>query len=188
MTSEQIRNEYFEYLYQIVCGDEELATVTWRQLLWHLFNTPFRISYIIRDEDRAINAKLLRFYFGEDYHYNPNTVNPLLDELEVSVLEVMVDLSLRIERNIMASMEFGDRTSYWFWCMVDSLGLNGMIDGEYDPEFVDIVLERFMDREYEPNGKGSLFYIPTTTKDLRKIEIWYQACEYLNALIDEGRE
>lgn len=184
----RILNEYFEYLYQIVCGDEEIATVTWRQLLWHLLNTPFRISYIVRDEDRAINARLLRDTFSDDYKYDPSTVANALDGLEVSVLEVMVDLSLRIEKNIMASMEFGDRTSYWFWCMIDSLGLNGMIDGEYDPEFVDIVLERFMDREYEPNGKGSLFYIPTATKDLRNVEIWYQACEYLNALINEGRE
>lgn len=187
MTNGQIQNEYFEFLYQTVCGDDPGITATWRQLIWHLYNTPFRVSYISMDEKRIQNALGLREFYADSCGYPENFVNKLSDH-ECSVLEIMIDLAVRIENNIMASSEYGDRTSYWFWCMINSLGLNGMYDGEYDPEFVDIILDRFMDREYGPDGEGSLFYVPGTQKDLRNVEIWYQACEYLNALIDEGRE
>lgn len=87
----------------------------------------------------------------------------------------------------MASTEFGDRTSQWFWYMIVSLGLSGMTDDHYNSDYVDDQLNAFMDREYAPDGKRSLFWVPETKKDFRNIEIWYQMCEYLNSTINEGR-
>ena len=71
--------------------------------------------------------------------------------------------------------------------MIVSLGLSGMTDSNYNADYVDMVLDRFMDREYSSDGNGSLFYVPGTKKDFRNIEIWYQMCEYLNSIIKEGR-
>lgn len=190
LTTEQIKNEYFEYLYQSICGNNAITGISWRLLLWHLFNTPFRVSYIQMDENRLKDGLRLRYVFGEDNGYDRATIDTVLSrsgEEEGSVLEVMIALSCRIENEIMASTEYGDRMSYWFWIMVDSLGLNGMIDNHYDVDFVDEVLDIFMDREYDQNGKGSLFYCPQSKKDFRNMEIWYQMCEYLNETINEGR-
>ena len=45
----------------------------------------------------------------------------------------------------------------------------------------DDVIKRFLDRDYEPNGKGGLFTIKNCRQDLRKVEIWYQLCWYLDS-------
>lgn len=187
MTADQIRDEYFEYLYQIVCSDD-VTRIAWRRLLWHLFNTPFRISFIQMDVCRIQNGLALRNEFADECNIPRDVVWGCLEDLDGSVFEVMIALCLSMENNIMASTEYGDRTSLWFWMMIDSLGLNGMNDINYDPETVDYILDCFMDREYGPDGKGSLFYVPNCKKDLRYVEIWYQACEFLNYIINEGRE
>lgn len=188
MTADHIRDEYFEYLYQIVCGEDIIAKLSWRSLLWHLFNTPFRISYIQMDENRARDGINMRYRFGDDAQYPRNVIYSCLGDDECSVLEMMIALAIRMEDEIMASSEFGDHTSLWFWSMIGSLGLNAMTDFEYNFDDVEFILDRFMDREYGPDGEGGLFYIPECQKDLRHIEIWYQMCEYLNNLIAEGRE
>ena len=64
--------------------------------------------------------------------------------------------------------------------MVVSLGLGAMHDANYDPEYVDSVIDRFLDREYESNGEGGLFTVKHTNRDLRTVEIWCQMCWYLD--------
>ena len=64
-----------------------------------------------------------------------------------------------------------------------SLGLYGMTDDKYDNGRVQDVIIRFLEREYEPNGRGGLFTVHNTTKDLRDIEIWYQMCMFFDNLL-----
>ena len=66
--------------------------------------------------------------------------------------------------------------------MVVSLGLGSMTDDNIDEEYVESVIERFLDRDYEPNGKGGLFTIPNCPYDLRDAEIWFQAMWYLDSI------
>lgn len=187
MTAEQLWLEYYMYLYQMVCGNDDVSTKSkWQMTIAHLFQTPFRYSYISMDGNRLEDGLRLRERFGEEQGYSQHQLS-LLDIHECSILEVMIALALRMEEETMASSEFGDRTNRWFWYMIVSLGLGGMTDDHYDPDVVDRILDRFLDREYEPNGAGSLFYVPNTKKDFRNIEIWYQMCEYLNTIIKEGR-
>lgn len=77
---------------------------------------------------------------------------------------------------------YGDRTSQWFWGMINNLGLNGMTDRSYDAEYVERTVDRFLNRDYEPDGRGGLFRIRNCGKDLRKAEIWHQLCWYLDLL------
>ena len=44
------------------------------------------------------------------------------------------------------------------------------------------VIKSFLRVEYQPNGKGGLFYIPDYQGDIRNLEIWYQMCWYLNTI------
>ena len=72
------------------------------------------------------------------------------EDIPASVFEVMVALAMRIEADIMHDTEYGDRTSLWFGHMIASLGLAECNDANYDEAYVSSVLERFMDRCYEP--------------------------------------
>ena len=82
----------------------------------------------------------------------------------------------------MTDGNYGDRTGMWFWNMIVSLGLGGMDDSRFDEKYVDVVLDRFMDRQYKRNGEGGLFTIDGIRKDMRDFEIWYQMCWYLDCL------
>ena len=73
----------------------------------------------------------------------------------------------------------GDRTGQWFWNMIRSLGLGGMYGNRFDIQEADYIIERFLDREYEPDGRGGLFTITDCEDDLRDVEIWHQLWWYL---------
>ena len=100
-----------------------------------------------------------------------------------SVFEMIFALAIRCEETIMDNPSVGDRTKQWFWGMIASLGLGSMTDDQFDKRYVDSVLEHFMNREYEPNGKGGLFTIRNTNQDLRKVDIWCQLCWYLDSIV-----
>ena len=96
---------------------------------------------------------------------------------------MMVALAIRCEETIMDDTEYGDRTGQWFWKMISSLGLSSMSDDMFDKKYATYVINRFLNREYEPNGKGGLFTINNCDEDLRNVEIWYQLCWYLDSII-----
>lgn len=77
--------------------------------------------------------------------------------------------------------EIGDRTSQWFWSMIANLGLSSMIDKNFDQEYAEEVVLRFLNREYEPDGIGGLFNVRHRSCDVRDVEIWKQLCWYLDS-------
>lgn len=165
-----MRDEYFEWMYKKVC-DNRYEKVSFRKLLEYLYDTEF-IYFISNDENRAMDGIDLRRRF--DAHiYGP-----------CNVLEMMLALAIRIEETITDNTAMGDRTSQWFWGMVSSLGLCSMTDEVFDKEYVSDVIDRFLHREYEPNGKGGLFTIRNCEYDLRDVEIWYQLCWYLDSIYE----
>ena len=93
----------------------------------------------------------------------------------------MVALAIHME-DIMDDYRYGNRTGQWFWGMVRSLGLNGMYDLAYDEYHVQEVILNFLNRDYEPDGRGGLFTISDCRDDLRDIEISTQRNWYLNTI------
>lgn len=178
-TSNIISNEYFGWLSSLACGDRYADEISYKKLLMHLHNTPFRYS-IGRDENRAEDGIDLRRRFALEYTSIDDADLYLTDPC--SVLEMMLALAIRCEENLMDDPKMGDRTTQWFWGMVTNLGLGSMTDERFDRRYVDDILERFLDREYDPDGKGGLFRIKNCTYDLRDIEIWVQLCWYLNSI------
>ena len=106
-----------------------------------------------------------------------------MKDIKCSVLEVMYGLALRGEDTIMADEDYGDRASMWFWIMVKSLGLYDMTDDKYDYDFVEHTIARFLERDYEPDGRGGLFTIPNCKRDLRDVDIWMQMSLFFSTLI-----
>lgn len=180
---DNISNEYFEWLFDLVCGEEHSKQFSYKKLITRLHNINFR--YLIPgDRNRAEDGINLRYRFIWDRGYG-DSYELIMDALEgpCSVLEMMVALSIRCEENIMDDPNVGDRTSQWFWSMIASLGLNSMIDARFDRRYVDGVIKTFLDREYAPNGKGGLFTIRDRDRDLRTVEIWYQLCWFLDNIV-----
>lgn len=97
-----------------------------------------------------------------------------------SVLEMILALAIRCEDTIMANVRYGDRTTQWFWSMIKNLGLSYMIDERFDKDEAIRIIYKFMERQYEPNGRGGLFYMPDRNEDLTQIDIWTQLCWYLD--------
>lgn len=181
MTEEELKNEYYNWMINLVSSNRYSKKLSYNKLFNHLFNTEF--YYILEmDDNRVADGIDLRYRFGYENRYEDPIIASYLDNGPCSMLEMMVALSLRCEESIMSDPELGDRTGQWFWNMIVNLGLGSMDDNNYDPDYVDNVLFIFLNREYEPNGKGGLFIVNNPPKDLRTVEIWYQMCWYLNEI------
>ena len=181
MTRDIIIDEYFEWLFDIVCGGRFADDLSYRRLLMHLHDTEF-IYILPMDENRAVNGMNLRYEWSLDIDEDADYILDVLDG-PCSVLEMMVSLAIHCERDIMDDPGYGDRTGQWFWGMVNNLGLGAMYDSRYDSGYVDGVLKRFLNREYERDGRGGLFTIKNCKYDLRKVEIWHQLSWYLGTIV-----
>lgn len=177
-----INNEYFEWLVTLVCGRRFGKGVSYRKLLTRLYITDFTY-FIPRDGNRAEDGKELRrrFILCNGYEDWYETVMEHISG-PCNVLEMMIALAIRCEESIMDDTQYGDRTGQWFWNMINNLGLGGMTNDSIDVGFVDSIIDRFMKREYEPNGKGGLFTIRRCEVDLRTVEIWVQMLWYLDTI------
>lgn len=90
---------------------------------------------------------------------------------------MMIGLSRRL------SFESEDEPIFWFWEMIENLGLQDYSDlhhhGNTSTQYIAYVLDQVITRNYEPNGQGGLFPLNNTERDQRTVEIWYQIQEYL---------
>lgn len=159
-------NDYFDWLKSIVSNDQ--SVLKYDKLLTFLYNKEFTFT-VKGDANRYNDGLALRNRY--DLHSSKKPC---------SILEMMVALSLRIEETIMDNTEYGNRTKQWFWGMIKNLGLNSMQDEKYNQAYVEAIISNFLNRNYKPNGDGGLFFIKNINKDLRKYEIWYQLCWYLD--------
>ena len=179
-----IRDEYFDWLFEIVHDDKFAEPYSFIKLLSHLHNIEFKPSRRHLDDlNRAEAGCDLRYRFAWVEGY-ADVSDEILDILEgpCSMLEMMVALAIKCEET-MDDAAIGDRTGQWFWSMIVSLGLGSMNDMRFDVDKVDQVIDRFLKHEYEPNGKGGLFTLKKTSIDLRNVSIWRQMCWYLDEFI-----
>lgn len=179
MTTNEIRDLYFEWMYHLVCNDRYSKKLSYRKLMHYLYNIDF--YYIVpMDVNREDDGIELRYRFGYENSYDPKTIAVYLDIYPCSVLEMMIALSLRCEEHIMNDPEIGNRTGQWFWNMIVNLGLGSMTDEKFDMDYTERIIKMFLNREYKRDGEGGLFTVKNSQKDLRTAEIWYQMCWYLN--------
>ena len=178
-----IKNQYYEWLSGIVCNNRFAKSVSYRKLLMHLHNTKFK-HLMPRDRNRAEDGIDLRYRFAMDQGYEDEYEIVLADlNGRCSVLEMLVALALRCEETIMDDPSYGNRTGQWFWGMIVNLGLGGITDDNYDKGYVTDVITRFLNREYDPDGRGGLFTVSNRSEDLRDVEIWSQLCWYLDSFL-----
>lgn len=172
-------NDYINWMYEFVEDDRRGPC---SRLFSHLYDVDFRYS-ILHDENRFADGVKLRYRFGHENDISQPIIASSLDNRPCSVLEMLIALTLRCEEDIMTDTDIGDRTAYWFWEMLDNLGIGHMNDFKYDEDIVDDAINRFLDREYGPRGEGGLFYVENPKRDMRNVELWYQMSWHLSELI-----
>lgn len=174
MNDDDLYYEYFEWLISWV-NEYGHDTSNYTEVLWKLYDTKFVVS-MERDQNRVDDALEFRMKFI-----------PFGLDFQVSILEIMISMSVRIEDTIMKNTSEEDRTSVWFWDMMSSLGLANQNDILFNEHYVLEVLHNFNNRKYARNGFGSLFVTRDTTKDMRKMELWFQMhARFHDILQDEG--
>lgn len=174
-----IRDVYFEWLCGLIDEQRYSGRISYRKLLVYLHDTKFR--YLIpNDQNRAEDGISLRYRFSLEMGFN-DIPAPL--DGPCSVLEMIIAVAIHCEEHMMDDPKFGDRTGQWFWGMISNLGLGSMYNSRFDREYVEDVIERFMDRDYAPDGRGGLFTIRNCDEDLRDMEIFYQLCRYVDNFI-----
>ena len=182
MTDSELRHLYFEWITQLVCDDLYLGGRSFNTLLEYLFERDFS-AVLIMDDNRRKDGLDLRYRFSYENSYENSLVQVALQNKPCSVLEMMVALAQRVEEDIMYDPDYGNRTPLWFWVMVENLGLSCMDDEHFDElEFEKIIIS-FINRDYEPDGTGGLFILPGCPRDLRKVEIWSQACWFFDTIL-----
>ena len=183
MTTRDINKDYFRWLCYLI---DEKKVKNYTKLIDYLYNVEFFYA-IPLDGNRYDDGINLRYRFGYDNGIEDPIIASCLDNKSCSILEMMVALAVRVEEHIMQNPDDGLLPGRWFWKMIDNLGLGGMTDNNFDGELVNYVVWRFMNREYGPDGEGSLVYLPNCHYDLRSMEIWYQIMRYLSEnYVNEG--
>ncbi len=142
----------------------------WR-LLKRLYIKEF-VWIIPNDDNRAEDGRDLRSEF-----FSNNKVAAMDTDwftLGCSMLELLIGLARRL------SFEADGEPRFWFWHLVENLGLEKYNDNTYIPEKeVDDILDQVIWRTYRRNGKGGLFPLRKATEDQRDVELWYQLSAYL---------
>ena len=174
-------HEYFKWLCGIVGSRQRVRD--YGILLLTLHHTDF-ISYVDHDENRAYDGMELRDEFLEEV--GRVDWGGLDMDAPCSLLEMMIGLARRMDFETSDPYEDDlgyDRTAFWFWEMIDNLGLSEIDDETYAEEwchdYVETVLQTLVERRYSYDGEGGLFPLSCAGEDQRDIEIWYQMSAYL---------
>lgn len=128
------------------------------------------------DDNRGMDGQRLR----EDYLRENNVTGRITGQC--SMLEMLIALASRMSAMLEESYD-SDKTFNCFWEMLQNCELEKFTDDTYDEfggsRMVDYILTNILERSYKRNGKGGLFPLKYNKKDQRKVEIWYQMCEYI---------
>src|SRR5687768_4397946 len=158
---------YLAWLYEQVVRPQRL---TYWSLLRQLYKIEFT-WFVPNDGNRAEDGKDLRHEWQDRLGI---PVDPDWMKLPCSFLEMLVALSRRME------FEAEESPEYWFFDLLENLGFQGYHDNSgYSRNDVTRQVQIVLDRQYDKNGRGGLFPIIDTSKDQRRVELWYQMSEYL---------
>ena len=171
-----LENLYFKWLCaKVNYVMSPTPSLTYWKLLKTLHTTEF-VWLLTGDDNRAADGVELRIEF---LHEGDIPDQPEWLSLGCSILEMLIGFSRRAQFTTDVSAK------EWFWEFIDNLGLKDFNDGYFDDEEeVKSILDQFIWRTYDKKGAGGMFPINGPTDDQRKVEIWYQFCDYL---VDKDR-
>lgn len=169
--NEPLENLYFNWLCaKVIYLENPTPSLTY----WNLFKQLYKTEYvwlISGDDNRAEDGLELReeFLIESDM---PN--DPAWRNIGCSIFEMLIAFSRRTQ------FMTGDTSQFWFWHFIENLGLIEANDAsDITSDEIETVLSNFVWRSYSLKGYGGMFPMNDPPEDQRKVEIWYQFCEYL---------
>jgi hypothetical protein len=169
--TEPLENLYFNWLCaKVIRVENPTPSLTYWKLFRQLHNTEF-VWLVSGDDNRAEDGLELRTEFLYEAHLNDDAA---WHGVGCSIFEMLIAFARRTK--FMA----GETVQFWFWLFLENLGLNGCNDASRTPSsYIEEILDNFVWRNYRSSGQGGLFPMSNPPADQRKVEIWYQFCEYL---------
>jgi hypothetical protein len=177
--NEPLDELYLGWLYSQVANTRVRQS---RKTYWNLVRALFRTEFVWsvpNDDARISDAIELRTEFIIDAEIPE--VDPIWMEEGCSYMELLIALSRRM------AFQADNSPSYWFWQIIDNLGLtecNDMYPNDL-PQLVEEVTDQVTFRTYSYDGVGGLFPLKHATMDQTRVEIWFQMQAYIMEL--EGR-
>ena len=139
------------------------------------------------DDNRIYDAIDMRLRYCEQFDVEPYLLGS--DET-CSVFEMLIAFTDRIVFETSDSdmdLGFGE----WFWTLMGNLQLRHLTDEMYCAERgiyeqVETAMDIFIDRLYQPDGRGGLFPLQFPHQDQREVELRYQLSAYILERSDIG--
>lgn len=144
--NELVIEAYKKYLKNIIVDGEFCC---YDILLERLDLIPYEPNRL--NTDRYEDAEQLRIDYGVDN--NIKEVLSYFEDTPITVFEVLVALSIRLEKKVVPNNKKGDRTSQWFWALINDIGLGKQDDNHWDLNIIDKVIKEWMSE----NNKTSLW-------------------------------
>lgn len=163
-----IGERYFRWICNSVCADESYLRVLYGL---HCVKCSVRVA---RDMNRLEDGENMRYRFASLNDIPYPEIAATIDRDQCSALEMMAALSLRAGEHVFGYPLEKDGAVWMFWEMFRSLGLT---ENSTD---ISLAIDRVMERRFDADGKGGLFYIPGIETDMRGLELWAQALAFIS--------
>lgn len=160
---------YFKWLLNKVNADDVILVCRYLHMRDFYWTVPF-------DSNREYAGKNLRVDWEcrDEYFKDYSKI----DAGPASCFEVLIGISIAMENQLWDPIDNPEyNASTFFHEMISNLGLDDIRD-HYN--IMAAIVDKWLDRAYEPNGKGGIFPLDNPFGDQREIEIWDQMNQYIN--------
>ena len=103
------------------------------------------------------------------------------------MLEFFIALAKKMSF-LMNGNDSGRHTEYYFWAMMNNLGLKKLNDDRWyylnGDFYLEDVMSKLIDRQIDPDGKGGIFPLMNPPQDQRFVDFWYQMQAWLGENCD----
>lgn len=161
---------YMEWLMDLIgfyFGEYEMLIET-------LHNTEF-VDVDPRDGCRVDDGLMLRGDFLQERRLPPY----IFDDIPCGILEMLVAFAIRIDREWVGTPG-EDGAKDVFYRFLVNLKLKKYTDLRYNDAEVDEILEKFVAKNYDKNGRGCLFPRKNMTEFDRGSSLWSQMVAYVS--------
>ena len=133
MLTSATSSTYIEWLVRDKLGLTDKEWKTYNFLINSLAKIEF-ISIHPQDENRASDGLELRKQFTDETGYFLDGTSGL--PVKCSMLELLAALAIKVENRLMRNISIGDRTSKWFFIMIENMGCSNITNTnwKYDDE------------------------------------------------------
>lgn len=182
--NDELSQAYYEWLVYDILSSRP----NWFPILKVLHSRDY-VPIMIMDDSRAKDGVNMRDIYMSKVNNTYAVVqgsNPWVD-IPCSMLEMMIAFAIRIKEEFYSEYDdIFDMTTIIFSSFMSSLGIDTETITE---EELNIIINNFICRNYDPSGKGSLFNLSGKTLDIdwRDPPIWNQMLAWVstNHILEE---